>query len=339
MRRRAGRPSVRLLPILAVTALAGCAGPQRMLDTRGPAAEQIAALWWLVLGLAVITSIVIPALLLLAVSRGRRRAAGADVGEVDGRRLVWIGGAIVPALLLLTTLVASYRLSREIYPPRPAPADALTIDVIAHMFWWQVRYADHDIVTANEFVIPVGRPVRLRLTSGDVIHSFWVPQLHGKMDHIPGRTNELWLRADTAGEFRGQCAEYCGMAHALMALWLRAVEPHEFDAWLERRVQPRPPPTDALAVEGRRVFEAAGCGQCHATPGAPLPPRLAGAGPDLADFGARRSIAAGRLPNTPANLAAWIADPQRLKPGNRMPGTAMPDEQMHALVAYLYTLN
>jgi cytochrome c oxidase subunit II len=324
--------------LVAIALLAGCEGPQRMLDTRGPGAAQIAVVWWLILALAIGVSIVMSAVLLFAVHRGRRRAAGHDVPEVDGRRLVWIGGAIVPAVLLFISLVASYRLAPAIYPPRNEPPNTMTVDVIAHMFWWEIRYPDYGIITANEFHIPVGRPVRLRLHAGDVIHSFWVPQLHGKMDHIPGRVNELWLRADSAGAFRGQCAEYCGMSHALMALWVFAVPPAEMEEWLAARMRPREASRDPRVHAGQRVFADAGCGQCHSTPEAPLPLHMADAGPDLRDFGARRTIGAGRMDNTPDNLVAWIADPQRLKPGNRMPGTRMTSEEMELLIAYLFSL-
>jgi cytochrome c oxidase subunit II len=329
--------------LCATALLAACTGPQHMLDTRGPAAEQIAGLWWLILSFAVATSIIIPALLLVAVSRARRRGRGHDIREIDGRRLVWIGGVTIPAILLGISLVASYRLSNTVYQGRPVPADALTIEVVGHQFWWEVRYPEYGVVTANEFLIPVGRPIRLRLASADVIHSFWVPQLHGKLDMIPGRTNDMWVRADSAGEFRGQCAEYCGMSHALMALWITAVEPTEFAAWLQRAAARAAERATAAAVEplaehGRRVFADAGCGHCHGTPDAPLPPRLAAAGPDLGEFGARRTIGAGRMANTAENLAAWITDPQALKPGNNMPGTTMPPDEMRALVTYLYTL-
>lgn len=321
-----------------VLLLAACDGPQRMLDTRGPAAEHIAGVWWLILGFAIFVSIAICGLALWAVWRAHQRASGVEVAEVNGHALVWGGGVIIPVILLFISLVASFRLAEDIYPPRQPPADALTIDITAHMFWWEIHYPDHGVVTANEFVIPAGQQVRLRLGSADVIHSFWVPQLHGKQDHIPGRINELWIQADSAGIFRGQCAEYCGHSHALMAMWLTALEPAEFDAWIAHRQQPPPPSLDSLAVEGRRVYADAGCGQCHATADLRLPPRLDRAGPDLADFATRRTIGAGRLPNTAENLAEWIRDPQRLKPDNRMPGTVLSDADMAALVAYLYTM-
>lgn len=319
-----------------------CTGPQRMLDTGSSAAQEIASLWWLFIALAVLTSIVIPALLLYAIQRGRRRARGETVREIDGRRLVWIGGAIVPVLMLVTVLVASYMLSGRIVAPLADGEEPLTIEVTGHQFWWEIHYPQEGVTTANEFVIPVGVPVRLRLTASDVIHSFWLPQLNGKMDLIPGRTHEWWLRADSAGAYRGQCAEYCGMSHALMAFWVRAVPQAEFDSWVARR-------TDAAAASvagaapvtagrGRAVFVEAECHYCHSTPGAPLPSALGTPGPDLGDVGSRTTLAAGRMPNTRANMAAWISDPQRLKPGSRMPPTRLAGTDMDALIDYLFSL-
>jgi cytochrome c oxidase subunit II len=330
---------MRTVRLLALLVLAGsaCAGPQRILDTQGPGARHIAGLWWLLLGFAIVTSIVIPLLLLWAVRTSRRRARGEQAGEVHGVGLVVAGGVIVPLVLLVVSIVASFRAADATYRPYGSERDPLTIEVIGHQFWWEIRYPQHGITTANEFHIPAGHTVKLLLSAADVIHSFWVPQLHGKMDLVPGRTNEWWIHADSAGVYRGQCAEYCGLSHALMALRVTAVDVVEFAAWVADRTAPRA----ALAPEreaGRRIFAEAGCGQCHATPDAPLPPRLASVAPDLGDFGARTTIGAGRMPNTAANLAAWIADPQALKPGSRMPGTVLPADSMTALVAYLHSL-
>lgn len=328
----------RALLYAAAVVPSACTGPQRMLDTGATAARDIASLWWLFTALAVITSIAIPGLLLYAIQRGRRRYRGEDGGEVDGRRLVWIGGVTIPVLMLLTVLGASYMLSGRIVAPFEDGQEALTIDVTGHQFWWEIRYPQEGVTTANEFVIPVGVPVRLRLTASDVIHSFWVPQLNGKMDLIPGRTHEWWLRADTAGSFRGQCAEYCGMSHALMAFWVRAVPQAEFDSWVVQRAERAEVPAVTAPARGRSVFVRAGCDHCHSTPGAPLPAALGAPGPDLGDVGSRTTLAAGRMPNTRANMAAWIADPQRLKPGSRMPATRLADADMDALVDYLFSL-
>jgi cytochrome c oxidase subunit II len=254
--------------------------------------------------------------------------------------LVWGGGVIVPVLVLFPLLVYSFHVGAEVYPPlgRDADPNVLTIEVIGHQFWWEVRYPQHGVATANEIWMPAGEPVRFVVHAPDVIHSFWIPQLHGKMDMIPGRINELWVRADEPGTFRGQCAEYCGMGHALMAFWVQALPPAEFRAWVERRRIVAPDPPGATIAFGREVFFSAGCGHCHATRGAPLAPQLGTVGPDLTDLAARRTLAAGTLANTREALADWIADPLRIKPGSRMPPTALPPTEMNALLDYLETL-
>lgn len=334
-------PRIRLAALAAgiAVAAAGCDGPQRMLDARGPAAQQIATLWWVLLGLATFVCIAIGVLLLIAIQRARRRRGGTHVAEVNGRRLVWICGVAVPLVLLFTALLYSFALSRDVYPPRDMPDEALTVHVTGHQFWWEVRFPQYGVSTANEFHIPTGRPVRLLVESSDVIHSFWLPQLQGKIDMVPGRTHTWWMQADTPGVFRGQCAEFCGLGHALMAFQVTAVPPDRFDAWLNARAPSPSAPLDETARRGRVIFEAADCSDCHSTRDAPLPEELASVAPDLSDFAARSTIAAGRAPNTPEALARFIADPAAMKPGVRMPGTLLGESDMAALITYLYTLH
>jgi cytochrome c oxidase subunit 2 len=186
-------------------------------------------------------------------------------------------------------------------------------------------------VTANEIHIPVGAPVRVRLRAADVIHSFWVPSLAGKLDLIPGKTNETWLQAERAGVYRGQCAEYCGLQHARMALLIIAQPPSEFDAWLHAQRRPAATPTDPVAAWGMELF-ARNCAGCHAVQGAPFYGRT---GPDLTHLASRRTLASGMLDNVRGALAGWIANPQVLKPGTRMPHLALAAEDLHALVRYL----
>ena len=318
-------------------ALAACSGPQRILDTRGPGAARIADLWWVMLALAVFVSVLVTVLLAVALRRARARERGHVVPEINGRRLVIAGGVVLPVVSLFGLLVFSYQVGNEVFG-RPATPPALTVEVVGHQFWWEVRYPEHGISTANEVHIPVGRPVLFRLSASDVIHSFWVPQLHGKLDMIPGHELTLFLQADEAGRYRGQCAEYCGAAHALMALWIVALPGDEHAAWLasEKVAAGAGEPT---GVElGRRVFFDSGCAACHATRGAPLPATLGSPGPDLSTLAERGMIAAGTLPNTRQALARWIRDPLQIKPGVRMPPTPLPDEQMEALLDYLETL-
>jgi cytochrome c oxidase subunit II len=325
-------------------ALGGCTGPQHMLDTRGPHAAEIAGLWWIMFTLASLVVVVVTVLVVVAVARGLRRsesAAGTEEdtgGTINGRVLVWTGGVIVPLVVIFFLVVQTVRVGNVVYRPAAEPEGALAIDVIGHQYWWEVRYPQYGITTANEIYLPAGEPVRVRVSSPDVIHSFWVPQLQGKIDMIPGRVNALWLQADEPGLFRGACAEYCGEGHALMAFWVEAMPRPEFGAWLAHRRSPPPLPQDPQILRGREVFFEAQCHHCHAIPGAPLPEALGEVGPDLSDYGRRRTIAAGTRPNNAGTLAAWIANPQRMKPGARMPATHLEGERLDALLRYLLAL-
>jgi cytochrome c oxidase subunit 2 len=217
--------------------------------------------------------------------------------------------------------------------------DALQIRVTGHQWWWEVQYRDslpqNWVTTANEIHIPVGRPVVFELRSTDVIHSFWPPNLSPKRDQIPGDENSLWFQADSAGVYRGECAEFCGHQHAKMAFVLVAEPPAEFAGWLARQRDTAQTPTDPLATRGREVFLASSCVMCHAIAGTPAGSRI---GPDLTHLASRRTLAAGTLPNTRANLTGWIVDPQVIKPGVKMPANQLSGPDLLALVAYLETL-
>lgn len=339
--------------LFASVLLAGCTGAQSALDTRGPNAASIATLWWVMFGLAVFVLAAFFLLIGWALFRRRPDTQGVDaqphlddVARADdpgaltaarARRLVAWGGAGVPAALLFVLLVCSVVVSRQV--SAPPPADALVIDVTGHQYWWDVRYAAHDagpaFRTANEIRLPVGQPAVIRLHSLDVIHSFWIPNLHGKLDMIPGRENRLVLQADSAGVFRGQCAEYCGVQHANMALHVVALPAADFESWREAQVAPARVPADSLQRAGERAFMETGCAVCHAVRGTEA---RAETGPDLTHFGSRLSIAAGTLPNRPGHLGGWITDPQRIKPGNLMPALRLDGSAVVALVAYLESL-
>jgi cytochrome c oxidase subunit II len=217
--------------------------------------------------------------------------------------------------------------------------DALQIRVTGHQWWWEVQYRDsvpkNWVTTANEIHLPVGRPVVFELRSADVIHSFWPPNLSPKRDQIPGDENSLWLRADSAGIYRGVCAEFCGHQHAKMAFLMIAQPPADFASWLARQRDTALTPTDSLARRGRQVFLASSCVMCHTIAGTPAGSRI---GPDLTHLASRQTIAAGTLPNTTGNLAGWILDPQAFKPGAKMPATQLRSEDLQALLAYLETL-
>jgi cytochrome c oxidase subunit 2 len=218
---------------------------------------------------------------------------------------------------------------------QPLGAGSLTIDVIGHQWWWEVRYQQQGIVTANDIRIPAGQSIRLRLTTDDVIHSFWVPQLTGKIDMVAGRTNTLTVKADAPGIYRGQCAEFCGLQHAQMIFYVVAQTPAEFNAWVGHETVGTDLLSGSDAARGQQVFESEPCAACHTIRGTTADGRI---GPDLSDFGSRLSIGAGAVPNTPGNLGGWIVDSQSIKPGNRMPPMELDPDQLQFLIAYLESL-
>ncbi len=220
----------------------------------------------------------------------------------------------------------------------PATRPQLTLEVTAHQWWWEVRYRDpvagRVFTTANEIHIPTGQPVRVILSSPDVIHSFWVPKLAGKMDVIPGVTNVTWIQAAQPGRYRGQCAEFCGLQHARMAFFVTAESPAAFAAWRQGQLAAPVAVTDPAAVQGSTVF-AARCASCHTIAGTPAGGLV---GPDLSHLASRETLAAGTIPNDPEHLEAWIADPAAIKPGVLMPKVPLTIAQRSQLVAYLRSL-
>jgi cytochrome c oxidase subunit 2 len=277
---------------------------------------------------------VVTALISIGILPGRRRrTSGASGSPPWTGRMVMVGGVIAPviilALLWVLTLTDMSALSQT------GRTAALKVQVVGHQWWWEVRYPQEGIVTANDIHIPVGRPVEVELTTDDVIHSFWVPQLTGKTDLISGRTNRMWIQADRAGVYRGQCAEFCGLQHANMIFYVVADPPDGFREWLTREGQSAATPTDATAVHGREVFLSSACVGCHTIRGTDAQGEV---GPDLTHVGSRVTIGAGTLPNTPTNLAIWISDSQAVKPGNLMPPVPLSPDELEAVVAYLQEL-
>lgn len=307
-------------------------------DPAGPQAAILDRLGDLMYGTAAAVFVLVVAALLAAALR--RRPAGEESEDPARERRVRAGvilatGATVGVLAVLT--LVNYATGREL-TARP-PAEALQVRITGYQWWWNVEYRDSIpqrwVTTANEIHVPVGRPVVLELRSADVIHSVWLPNLGVKRDLIPGEETSIWFRADTAGVYRGQCAEFCGHQHAKMALLVIAEPADSFDAWLARQRDTARTPADSLARRGQEVFLASSCVMCHAVQGTPAGSR---AGPNLTHLGGRRTIAAGTLPNTRGNLAGWIVDPQRIKPGARMPPNEIDPDDLQALLAYLESL-
>lgn len=304
-------------------------------------AAQLANLGWLVTIIAVIVCAIIAVLVLIPGLRGWRASRAGEnppIHRGDGERWIVIGGIAIPLAILFGVFVATAAtLSNTSHPPTRAK---FMIEVTGHQWWWEVRYPSPDLqqsfTTANEIHIPVGEPVTLRLESRDVIHSFWVPQLQGKIDLIPGQTNTFWLRADSAGVYRGQCAEYCGMQHAHMAMQVVAQPRAQFESWIAQQRRAAAAPSDSLASAGRSAFEHQACSLCHTIRGTSAAGKV---GPDLTHVASRMMLGAGTIPNTPGHLAGWIMSSQTIKPGNDMPQMYMDGASLHAIVAYLATLH
>ncbi|HEV8228937.1 MAG TPA: cytochrome c oxidase subunit II [Candidatus Limnocylindria bacterium] len=260
----------------------------------------------------------------------RPRAAPLALAEDRGLRIVLLFGGAVPAVLVAAFFVASLVATASLTATRTAD---LSVDVVAHQWWWEFRYGG--AVVANELHVPVGERVELRLRSADVIHSFWVPELQGKTDVLPDRTNTMWLSAARAGRFDGVCSEFCGVQHAWMRLIVVAEPRGEFESWLARQGEERRPPSGG-AAEGERVFLAHVCVSCHTIRGTPAAATIA---PDLTHLATRSLLGAGVLPNRRDTLRDWLADPQHFKPGSLMPNASLTDAELDALVAYLGSLD
>lgn len=310
------------------------------LDPKGPAAASIAELWWVMFFLGGVVFLGVVGLLVIVVTQ-RRNADTTPVtaGERDGHPWILMGGIVMPAFVL--AVVFGFTIRSSMLTANEAGTGTLTIEVTGRRWWWEVVYPDHGVTTANEIHIPVGVPVELVLTSGDVIHSFWVPQLNGKMDLIPGRENRLILQADEGGTYRGECAEYCGLQHAKMQFILVAQSAAEFDAWVGAQQQPAAVPETDTAIRGQAIFIAAGCVYCHTVEGldaSAVDRSVVDLGPDPTHLGSRSTIAAGIRPNNRGNLGGWIANPHSIKPGVLMPATLLPSDDLQALLSYLETL-
>jgi cytochrome c oxidase subunit 2 len=318
-----------LLPLLG-----GCQGIQSALDPAGIEAERIARLAWLLFALC-------GAVLLLVCVLAGFALFGSDRvrGRIAGKGLVIGGGIVFPTVVLSALLIYGFTLMGLGGAPAEAGDGQLKIEVVGERWWWRVTYVDENgrrTESANEIRLPVGRPVRVELTSADVIHSFWVPRLAGKLDMIPGRTNVLTLSLTETGMSRGQCAEYCGGPHALMSFYVIGMPEAEFADWIAREAGPAIAPPREPAVEGMALFKASGCGGCHSVRGTEAAGRI---GPDLTHVGARHSIAAGTLKNDRAAFETWLRDADHVKPGNLMPPYKIfTDSQLAALASYLDAL-
>ncbi|HEX6573628.1 MAG TPA: cytochrome c oxidase subunit II [Gemmatimonadaceae bacterium] len=327
-----------LVPLVAIAASGCVLGNESALNPGGPQSGRISTLAWYMFITAAIVWILVVIAVLYAARRGHRRDVADNSDEMNERlKKPVIIAASIAALVLVGTLVYSVSTGEAL---ASLPRDkALRIEITGKQWWWLAEYADpvsgNQVITANEIHIPVGEPVQIVGTSPDVIHSFWVPGLTGKKDLVPGHATALWLQADKPGIYRGQCAEFCGHQHAKMGILVLAESRPQFEAWYKSQLQPAAPPSDSMSRAGEQVFMSKGCPLCHTVGGTRA---LGTIGPPLTHIGSSYTIAAGTLKNTRGNMAGWVVDPQRIKPGVRMPPNDLSGSELQALLSYLESL-
>jgi cytochrome c oxidase subunit 2 len=333
----------RALSLALALLLAGCAGRQSALDPGGDQAQQLHGLFNLMLVVCGVVYILVLGFLASALWRARRSlGAGVepapdtepnDAGLKKGLG-VWVAAIAVG---LVTLAGASFLVDRAL--ARQAGSEAPSVRITGQQWWWRIEVRDPAsgrwIETANELHLPINQPTRIQILSADVIHSFWVPNLSGKIDMIPGRTNDITITPRKLGWVRGQCAEFCGLQHAQMALDVKVDSAADYAAWLAAQGRDAAPPADATLSRGRDLIASGPCAQCHAIRGTAAAAR---AGPDLTHVGGRRSLAAGTLPMSRGDIMGWIAQPQALKPGAEMPATGLAPADADAVARYLESL-
>ncbi|MCS7207084.1 MAG: cytochrome c oxidase subunit II [Dehalococcoidia bacterium] len=324
-----------VIPLL----LTACTAPQNTFAGQGDQARTILGLYWLLIGAAAFVGVVVIAMLLYAFFRFRHRPGAGEPQEVHGNTRLEIAWFLIPTIIVLIVAIPSWRTIFRF--GQAPPPNALQVQVVAHQWWWEFRYLNHrgpdgnPIVSGNELYLPVGQPVALTLVSSDVIHSFWVPRLAGKMDANPGVTTRLTFTPHETGTFYGQCAEFCGLSHALMRFRVKVLPAEEFQQWVQRRQAHTLPPLVGDVQRGWEVFQARGCNACHTIDGTSARGII---GPNLTGMASRDGIAAMALPNTPEAMARWLRNPPAVKAGAKMPNLNLTDEEISALVAFMAAL-
>ena len=335
----------RLATILMGVLLAGCAGSPSTLLPASTNARVIANLMWFFFGIATLTFIVVEGLLLYSALKFRqkgpvdlRKESLPEQNEGNSRlEIAWtIAPAVVLAVIFIISVVA---LNTVVSQPdlslnNTNDPSAINVRVIGHQWWWEFQYPDFNIVTANEYNVPVNTVVNLTVESADVIHSYWAPQLGGKIDVIPGRSNHTWFNVTETGTYLGECAEYCGTQHAKMRFHVEAETAEQFQAWVKQQQSP-PVVMTGDAAKGEQIFMGGACGSCHTVQGTKANGM---AGPNLTHFAGRRTFAGSILDITPQNLSDWLANPAKLKPGTKMPNLGLTPDKISALVSYLENL-
>jgi cytochrome c oxidase subunit 2 len=301
-----------------------------VLDPHSPQAQSIARLFYIDLAISAAIFLLVTGLVAFAAWRFRARPGDPEPHQESGVRWLETLWTAIPTLIVLVLLVLTAQTMLVVNPPVGKRKPDVT--VVAHQWWWEYRYGDPAVVAANELHMPLGENWLLLISSADVIHDFWVPDLGAKMDAIPGHPGYLWIQPRRAGTFLGTCAEYCGADHATMGIRVVVEPPADFAAWRQHQARPPVPPSDAAGLRGGRLFAARTCRNCHAIAGTAA---HGGVGPDLSHLGERATLAAGVLPNTPDDLRRWLLDPQHFKPGCHMPDEGLTDAEARDLASYL----
>jgi cytochrome c oxidase subunit 2 len=346
-------------PLLVLVLLAGCSQdkyPHTTLDPQTEFTTLVDNVFMTTVKWAVVVFVLVEGALVFAILKFRGKPSDPEPRQTHGNTTVEIVWTIIPAVILALIAVPTIQ---GIFRTGETPADALKVEVIGHQWWWEFRYPDHKVVTANELHVPAGRKVVLYMKTADVLHSFWSPQLAAKRDVFPNRYTTLWFTAQDTGSFGGQCAEFCGVQHAKMGLYIDVDSPEAFEAWVANQqvgsplmnrgvvAQDTTAPvdsaaaaaragSDSLMAKGTQLFLAGGCIGCHAMVGTPMAGQLEMRGPNLSHVASRRTIAGGSLENTEENLTRWLKDPQAMKPGNLMVlPRKLTDDEVTTLVAWL----
>lgn len=342
---------VTLLALLSVALFAGCGAVSptapanhktpNMLDPKGPVALRESDLWWIILIIGTFVFVVVTTALIIAVVRFRDRPGAAPARQFSGNTRLELAWTIAPSIVLFAVLAVT--IGTMFALAQPTNQKTITVTAVGHQWWFEFQYPNDNVVVADELHVPVGTVVHVDLRSDNVIHSFWIPQLAGKTDMIPGHANSMWFKADVVGQYRGECAEFCGTQHAHMDFLVIAQTQADYNAWLATQKQPAQQPQTAQATQGKKLFISAGCAGCHYINGVNQSVPTAQIGPNLTHFGNRDWIAGGVLDNTPQNLYQWVYHAQSVKNGSDMPSfdgtspgyTKLTPTQVDALVAYL----
>ena len=332
----------RVAGFILIFFLAGCAGSPAAISQASTSAQAITKLMWGYSGFAAFGFIIVESLLIITVIRfrykGRDRLEKAALPrQIEGNRFFELAWTTVPALLLLVIFIFTV-LTLWTITNRPSDVSAdpqvVNVRVVGHQWWWEFQYPDLKITTADEMHVPVDALVYITVDSVDVIHSFWVPQMGGKIDVIPGHTNHTWFQPTQTGTYIGECSEYCGTEHANMRMDFVVDTLDQYDAWVKQQQSP-PPSLTGVAAQGEQFFLNGTCVNCHTIDGTTAAGTV---GPNLSHLSSRKILGGGVLTNTPANLAAWIKDPPGIKPGVKMPNLGLTDDQIQQLVEFLDSL-